>query len=319
MGSPRTLTTRPSRPSPTGTLRISPVARTALALLDVVDVAEHHGADGLLVEVQGQADGAGLELEQLVDRGVGKSRDPGDAVTDLDDPSDLPTATSGVKPSRFFWIAAVMSAVLMVSSAMSGCSFARSVGSAVRVAQNASRSWLRRVRTDPSRRVSPIWVTTPPTTVGSTMLRTVTSAPCGGAECVGQAGFLVVGEGDGRAHLGHDFAPTSGGPLDESVDDRRRGSRPDRWRPPTTPATSSPSVARGPRRSSTIWARRSAGMWGSDSVSRELVVALDGPGEPEQLVLHVAGAALGGDDGHQGIGVRIDDGLAHVSSSCRSG
>ena len=45
-----------------------------LALLDVVAVAEDHGADRLLVEVQGEADGAVLELEQLVDGGVGQAR-----------------------------------------------------------------------------------------------------------------------------------------------------------------------------------------------------------------------------------------------------
>ena len=52
-------------------------------------VAEHDGADGLLVEVEGQADGAVLELEQLVDRRAGQAGDPGDAVADLGDPADL--------------------------------------------------------------------------------------------------------------------------------------------------------------------------------------------------------------------------------------
>ncbi len=60
-----------------------------LALLDGVDLAEDHGADRLLVEVEREADDAGLELEQLVDRGVGKARDAGDAVADLDDAADL--------------------------------------------------------------------------------------------------------------------------------------------------------------------------------------------------------------------------------------
>ena len=54
-----------------------------LALLDLVDVAEHDGADRVLVEVEGEADGAVLELEQLVDGGVGQARDAGDAVADL--------------------------------------------------------------------------------------------------------------------------------------------------------------------------------------------------------------------------------------------
>src|SRR5205085_3493442 len=60
-----------------------------LTLLDVVDLAEDHGADRVLVEVQRQAQGARLELEDLVDRRVGKARHAGDAVADLDDAADL--------------------------------------------------------------------------------------------------------------------------------------------------------------------------------------------------------------------------------------
>ena len=59
-----------------------------LALLDVVDVAEDDGADRRLVEVEGEADRAVLELEQLVDGGVGKARHAGDAVADLGDAAD---------------------------------------------------------------------------------------------------------------------------------------------------------------------------------------------------------------------------------------
>ena len=59
-----------------------------LALLDLVDVAEHDGADRVLVEVEGEADGAVLELEQLVHGGVGQARDAGDAVADLGDAAD---------------------------------------------------------------------------------------------------------------------------------------------------------------------------------------------------------------------------------------
>ena len=41
-----------------------------LALVELVDGAEHDGSDRLLVEVEGEADGAVLEFEQLVDRAV---------------------------------------------------------------------------------------------------------------------------------------------------------------------------------------------------------------------------------------------------------
>ena len=69
-----------------------------LALVDVVDLAEHHGADRLLVEVEGQALGAVLELEQLVDRAAGQARDPGDAVADLGDATDGGLADGRVEP-----------------------------------------------------------------------------------------------------------------------------------------------------------------------------------------------------------------------------
>jgi hypothetical protein len=55
----------------------------------VAHVAQDDGTDRLLVEVQGQTERAPLELEQLVDRGVGQAGDAGDAVTRLDDRSDL--------------------------------------------------------------------------------------------------------------------------------------------------------------------------------------------------------------------------------------
>ena len=60
-----------------------------LLLLEAGVVAQDDGADGLLVEVEGQALGAVGELEDLVDRGAGQPGDPGDAVTDLDDAADL--------------------------------------------------------------------------------------------------------------------------------------------------------------------------------------------------------------------------------------
>ena len=60
-----------------------------LLLLEGVDLAEHDGADGVLVEVHGEAQGPVLELEQLVDRRAGQARDAGDAVADLDDAADL--------------------------------------------------------------------------------------------------------------------------------------------------------------------------------------------------------------------------------------
>ena len=64
-------------------------ALDGLALLDARAVAEQHDADLADVEVQGQAEQAALELEQLVDRGVGQAGDACDAVTDLEHPAEL--------------------------------------------------------------------------------------------------------------------------------------------------------------------------------------------------------------------------------------
>jgi hypothetical protein len=90
-----------------------------LALFDVVDLTEDHGADRVLVEVEREAQVPVLELEQLVDRGSrgGPTRRAMPSPTSITRPT-WPTVRSGAKPSRFLRIAAVMSAVLMVSSAM---------------------------------------------------------------------------------------------------------------------------------------------------------------------------------------------------------
>jgi hypothetical protein len=52
-------------------------------------VTQHHGADGLFVEVESQAQRAALELEDLVDRRVGQARHSGDAFADLEHAPDL--------------------------------------------------------------------------------------------------------------------------------------------------------------------------------------------------------------------------------------
>ena len=88
-GSPRALTTRPSSASPTGTVWIRPVALTVCSSSRLVHLAQDDGTDGVLVEVERQAQGPVLELEQLVHRRTGQPGDPGDAVADLDDAPDL--------------------------------------------------------------------------------------------------------------------------------------------------------------------------------------------------------------------------------------
>jgi len=63
-----------------------------LALLDLVEVAQDDDTDLAGVEVQREALGAVLELEQLVGHRGGKSADPGDAVSGLGNGADLFTA-----------------------------------------------------------------------------------------------------------------------------------------------------------------------------------------------------------------------------------
>ena len=60
-----------------------------LLLFESLDRAEDHGTDRILVKVHGQAQGAVLELEQLIDRGARESGDPRDAVGDAQDATDL--------------------------------------------------------------------------------------------------------------------------------------------------------------------------------------------------------------------------------------
>jgi hypothetical protein len=60
-----------------------------LTLLDLVEVTEDHDADLAGVEVQGDAQRAVLELQQLVGHRRREPRDPGDAVRALGDGADL--------------------------------------------------------------------------------------------------------------------------------------------------------------------------------------------------------------------------------------
>src|SRR6195952_5701877 len=66
-----------------------------LALLDTGEVAEDDHTDLTGVEVQGEALGAVLELEELVGHRRGETADPRDAVTGLGDPADLFLAGGG--------------------------------------------------------------------------------------------------------------------------------------------------------------------------------------------------------------------------------
>ena len=82
IGLPSGSITRPSRASPTGTDSTRPVCSHRIAFLDVAGLAHDHGADRVLVEVEGDPEQAAGELQQLRGHGAGKARDAGDTVAD---------------------------------------------------------------------------------------------------------------------------------------------------------------------------------------------------------------------------------------------
>ena len=158
-----------------------------LALLDVVAVAEHDGADRVLVEVQGQADGAVLELEQLVDADVGQAGDAGDAVADLGDAADRAGLERGLEA-----LEVLLERRRDVGGGDGELSHVRSFS--IGLYSRRLFSWSRRVRTVPSMTVSPTVATRPPSTDGSTTTFSSTCLPVALAEGGGEAVLLVVGE-----------------------------------------------------------------------------------------------------------------------------
>lgn len=60
-----------------------------LTLFDLLEVAEDHGTDAVLVEVQGHPEHAAGELEKLLRHDGGQTLDVGDTVTCIDDGADL--------------------------------------------------------------------------------------------------------------------------------------------------------------------------------------------------------------------------------------
>src|SRR5690606_31188110 len=144
-----------------------------LALLDVARLAEHHGADRVLVEVEGEADRAVLELEQLVHGGVGQSRDAGDAVADRGHPADGSSLERAV---------GTFQVVLDRRCDVGGgdgefCHGPFRLQTIGAVSQRRLFSCSTRVRTLPSMTVSPTVATMPPTTDGSTITLRLTCLP----------------------------------------------------------------------------------------------------------------------------------------------
>ena len=151
-------------------------AAYGLALLDAGEVTEDDDTDLAGVEVQGNAQGAVLELEQLVGHGGGEAADPRDAVGGLGDRADLLLA----RGRRLVVLDVLVERVadllrtnrklrhLCASSLLLGCLLellgCRSAG------QPASLRWTSSslLATVPSMTSSPISTRRPPTTSGST-------------------------------------------------------------------------------------------------------------------------------------------------------
>ena len=121
MGSPRALTTRPSMPSPTGTDRMRPVARTG-------EPSSTSAADSLSPRITAPMDSSSrFRASPTVP--PSNSSSSFTATSGRPETRAMPSptsrmrptwrsSTSGWKSARFFCSAAVMSLVLIVSSAM---------------------------------------------------------------------------------------------------------------------------------------------------------------------------------------------------------
>ena len=155
------------------------LARAAdrLALLDPGEVTEDDDADLAGVEVQGDALGAVLELEQLVGHGRGKAADSRDAVAGLGDPADLllagggracsPRRTSGARPESPPDESKAPSSLCLFPG-FSGVSVVLGAAHARRAGQPASLRWASSslLATVPSMTSSPISTRIPPTIFG---------------------------------------------------------------------------------------------------------------------------------------------------------
>ncbi len=180
-----------------------------LALFDVVDVAEHDGADRSLVEVQRQTHRAVLELEEFVHAAVGEAVHGGDAVAHFGDAAD------GAGFERRLEAVEVL---LQCRCDVGGRNGQLSHGW---ILYSRLFSWSMRVRTVSSMTVSPTVATIPPTTVGSTVALRLSVLPVAFSERRLQPVELVGGERHGGADLGDVEVLGARGALHEAVDDRR--------------------------------------------------------------------------------------------------
>ena len=301
IGSPSALTTRPSTPSPTGTERMRPVALTVWPSSMRVDVAEHDGADRVLVEVEGEADGAVLELEQLVHGGVGQARHAGDAVADLGDAADGAGLERGLE---------ALEVLLERRRDVGGGEGEFSHALSCVPVRDGDLSWSRRVRTLPSMTVSPTVATRPPSTDGSTITLRLTCLPVALARAAASRSCWSSVSGDGAAHLGDRQVLGARRPGHQVVDDGRQVAA-------AAGADDHRDELRRGRRglaAEQVLDDRLA-LAGRDRLvgerAAQRVARLVRAGEAEQLVLDLVERALGAGDLEQRPGVAVDTCVAH--------
>ena len=95
IGRPSESTTRPIERVADRDREDAPGRLDRAALLHVAGLAEHDRTDRGFVEVQRETERAALELEHLVDRGLGQPGDARDAVTHLEHLADVGRVEGG--------------------------------------------------------------------------------------------------------------------------------------------------------------------------------------------------------------------------------
>ena len=213
------------------------MARTGAAFLDRgrgLAVAQDHRADRLLVEVQGQAERCRPRTRAARSRRrrAGPTRGRCRRRPRGRDRPAWSRRRAG-SPARFFWRAAVMSPVLMVSSAMTLVPSRPSE----RLTE-LGETW----RTEPSMTVSPIWVTMPPSTVGSTITTMSTSLPVAALSDAARRAFW-----SSVSSTAERTSATTGGRRSTAVSSSRRSTMAgsSRTRPVPTTSETRPTVVVG--------------------------------------------------------------------------
>ena len=297
IGLPRASTTRPSRPSPTGTDRMRPVALTAWPSLTSAASPSTTAPIDSSSRLRARPTSPLSNSSSSLTAALWQPRHGGDAVAHLGDAPDLRRLDAGLE-------------VLEVLAERSGdvcgvdgqlchrmCPRPRCFGYARR-----SSSWSSRVRTEPSMTVSP--------DLGDDAAQhrrvdddlDLDLLAGGVAQRLGQPRPLVVGRADGRAHLGDLLVGLGRAHLHELADDGGQ--------------VAGAARAHHHRDQGDGGGRRLAAQQvlhdllapaGRDGRVGERVAQLVGPlqglREAEQLVLDLAEGALGPGDPEQGLGV----------------